>query len=91
MAFELKFFNPVGGQSRTGNAQARWNYRSPDDGVGVIRGSGYFNDLRDMVEANDPILIHGSGANFQLAYFGTVPKSPSTADVTMATLNIVAA
>lgn len=88
MAFEQNFFNPVGGQSRTGNSQAIWNYRHNSDNLFTIRMPGYFNFLRDMVVPNDVVKIIDNVGAFQLAFFGTVPKSPSMSDVTLSALKV---
>lgn len=74
------------------NAKAAWVYGS-DDTIAEIQAAGYFNEIRDLVNPNDAILIAGDGANRELRWtsFLAVPKSPSTDNVTLSTLNLDAA
>ena len=61
MAFSLAGLNPIGGQSKTGNAPSIWTYTSTDAQT-VIRVSGYFNSVAALLKVNDIIFcISASG------------------------------
>lgn len=61
MAFSLAGFNPIGGQSKAGNAPQIWTYTSTD-AQSVIRASGYFNTVSAQLKVNDIIFcISASG------------------------------
>ena len=46
---------PIGGQSKAGNAPQMWSYKSAD-AIADINTSGYFNDASDVLKVGD--LIH---------------------------------
>lgn len=96
MSFDPKFFEPVGGQARSGNpgattppgteignSMAVWDYRSSVDSDGTIRIAGYFNFLRDMVYPGDSVIVKGNNDQLFLGFFQTVPRSPSTSNVVL--------
>jgi len=98
MAFNLKTFQPVGGNARGGaggaptgpgeNAGAVWNYGSPDDDLAAIEVAGYFNEVRDMVNEWDALKVVDNAGGFTLKWFATVPKSPLTTDVVLSSLDV---
>jgi hypothetical protein len=55
MAYAVAGLQPVGGQSKAGNAPQIWSYTSTDAQT-VIRASGYFNDASDLLKVNDVIM-----------------------------------
>nr|AKH47349.1 hypothetical protein [uncultured marine virus] len=93
MAYALAGFNPIGGQSRAGVAPMVWSYTSTD-AIATIVTDGYFNSLRDDLEANDMIVVVSSSGGtvaFTLIFVATAPKSPLATDVTISALDINAA
>ena len=98
MAFDLKFLQPVGGNARGGagastsdpgkNAGASWNYAHPTDSLATIVAAGYFNEVRDLVSKWDAIKLFDSTEILRQAWFDSSFKSPSTANVTISTLDL---
>lgn len=61
MAFSRTGWNPIGGQSKKGNAPQVWSYTSTDAQT-VIRAAGYFNSVSQDVAVNDVVLcVSASG------------------------------
>jgi hypothetical protein len=57
MAYTKANLQPIGGQSKAGNAPQMWSYTAPDaDAIAAINTSGYFNDASDVLKVGD--LIH---------------------------------
>jgi hypothetical protein len=57
MALDKSKFQPIGGQSKAGNAPQMWSYTAPGtDAIADINTEGYFNGVADIVKAGD--LIH---------------------------------
>jgi len=57
MAFDKTNFQPIGGQSKAGNAPQMWSYTAPgSDTLADINTEGYFNEVAGIVKAGD--LIH---------------------------------
>ena len=57
MAFDRDGWNPIGGQSRKGNAPQMWSYTAPGtDAIADINSEGYFNSAADDLKVGD--LIH---------------------------------
>lgn len=94
MAFLEDGFSPVGGHhsSRLDDALegfAEFSYKT-DDSEATVIAPGYFNVLRDDVRQGDVIhlsanlgAINSTDFVFDIIYFDTVPRSPSTSDVTI--------
>ena len=55
MAYSVTGLQPIGGQSKAGNAPQIWSYASTDAQT-VIRASGYFNSASDLLKVNDVIM-----------------------------------
>lgn len=101
MAFDKKFFQPIGATSRSGleptsledeQSSAEWSYEHPTDDFATIVATGYFNEIRDIVNTHDVLYLSTSSTtDFQINFFDVVPKSPSPANVTISALAIVAA
>ena len=59
MAFVRNDFNTIGGQARAGVTPSMYVYTTTDAHT-VVDGSGYFNDLSDILNVGDMIIVHGS-------------------------------
>jgi len=59
MAYAVAGLQPIGGQSKAGNAPQIWSYTSTDAKT-AIDASGYFNDASDLLKVGDLIYIHAS-------------------------------
>ena len=57
MAFVRNDFNTIGGQARAGVTPAMYVYTTTDAHT-VVDGSGYFNDLSDILNVGDMIIVH---------------------------------
>ena len=68
MVFVQNNLNPIGGQSRprksipqgdeTAAGGAMWSYFHPSDNLATIKGSGYFNDVADLLSRGDCIMYN---------------------------------
>ena len=57
MAYTKDNLQPIGGQSKAGNAPQMWSYTAPSaDAIAAINTSGYFNDASSLLKVGD--LIH---------------------------------
>ena len=56
MAFSRDGWNPIGGQSKKGNAPQIWSYTSTD-AIATVNTSGYFNTVSDEVAVRDIIFV----------------------------------
>jgi hypothetical protein len=57
MAYTKDNLQPIGGQSKAGNAPQMWSYTAPAaDAIAAINTSGYFNDASSVLKVGD--LIH---------------------------------
>lgn len=94
MAFSLKMLEPIGAVSAGGlvgtspgnNSMTTWGYGTNQDSIAGVTADGFFNVVRDMVSPGDAIFIWATSFGFRVTFFDTVPRSPSTADVTMSSL-----
>lgn len=98
MALDLNKFSPVGGFS-TGNLTGFGSFivASGPDNLAAVQAAGFFNNVRDQIFTNDYIFV---GANldvenpdlreFAILSALNVPRSPSTANVTVKTVDIKA-
>ena len=59
MAFVRNDFNTIGGQARAGVTPAMYVYTTTEAHT-VVDGSGYFNDISDILNVGDMIVVHGS-------------------------------
>ena len=59
MAFSRDGWQPIGGQSKRGDAPGVWSYKSAD-GVATVNNSGYFNDVSTDVSVGDMIIVFDS-------------------------------
>jgi hypothetical protein len=61
MAYSKDNLQPIGGQSKAGNAPQMWSYTAPDaDAVAAIIASGYFNDASSVLKVGDLVYIWDS-------------------------------
>ena len=58
MAYAQSGLQPIGGQSKAGNAPQMWSYTSTDAKT-AIDAEGYFNDVSGLLKVGDIIYIHG--------------------------------
>ena len=57
MAYTKANLQPIGGQSKAGNAPQMWSYTAPGtDAIADINSEGYFNGAADVLKVGD--LIH---------------------------------
>jgi len=54
MAFNSANFQPIGGQSKAGNAPQVWSYTT-EDTAATVDTSGYFNAVASLVKVGDII------------------------------------
>ena len=54
MAFSSTGFQPIGGQSKAGNAPQVWSYTTTD-AAATVDTSGYFNTVASLVKVGDII------------------------------------
>ena len=59
MAYAVAGLQPIGGQSKAGNAPQGWSTASTDAKT-AIDASGYFNDASDLLKVGDLIYVHAS-------------------------------
>jgi len=59
MAYAAAGLQPIGGQSKSGNAPQIWSYTSTDAKTD-IDASGYFNSASDLLKVGDLIYIYAS-------------------------------
>jgi hypothetical protein len=55
MAFSSTGFQPIGGQSKAGNAPQVWSYTTTD-AAATVDTSGYFNSVASLLKVGDVIL-----------------------------------
>lgn len=59
MAYSVTGLQPIGGQSKAGNAPQMWSYTSTD-AIATVNTSGYFNSAADLLKVGDLIYVHDS-------------------------------
>jgi hypothetical protein len=58
MAYNKDNLQPIGGQSKAGNAPQMWSYTAPGtDALADINTSGYFNDAHSVLKTGDLIYL----------------------------------
>ena len=61
MAYNKDNLQPIGGQSKAGNAPQMWSYTAPGtDTLADINTSGYFNDAYSVLKVGDLIYLWDS-------------------------------
>ena len=86
MAFVRNDFNTIGGQARAGVTPAMYVYTTTDAHT-VVDGSGYFNDLSDLLNVGDMIIVHGStGGTRTVTMHVVVSNASSVVDVSNGTV-----
>ncbi len=86
MAFVRNDFNTIGGQARAGVTPAMYVYTTTDAHT-VVDGSGYFNDLSDILNVGDMIIVHGStGGTRTVTMHVVVSNSSSVVDISNGTV-----
>lgn len=66
MALLIANFQPIGGQSKAGNAPQLFSYKSSGDNLATVKGSGYFDGVNEALNAGDVIMFIdvGGAADF---------------------------
>jgi len=59
MAYAEIGLQPIGGQSKAGNAPQMWSYKSAD-AIADVNTEGYFNDASDVLKVGDLIYVYDS-------------------------------
>mgnify|MGYP001194667449 FL=1 len=59
MAYAQLGLQPIGGQSKAGNAPQMWSYKSADT-IATVNTSGYFNTASDSLKVGDLIYVYDS-------------------------------
>ena len=59
MAYAQLGLQPIGGQSKAGNAPQMWSYKSADS-IATVNTSGYFNSASDSLKVGDLIYVYDS-------------------------------
>ncbi len=59
MAYSVDGLQPIGGQSKAGNAPQMWSYTSAD-AIATVNTSGYFNDAADLLKVGDLMYVRDS-------------------------------
>lgn len=91
MAFSSVGFNPIGGQSKAGNAPQMWSYTTTDSAA-TVDTSGYFNSMASLLKAGDIIyrVTTSSGAVSTAGWHVVMSVSAAgvvdTSDTTAATV-----
>jgi acetylglutamate synthase len=86
MAFVRNDFNTIGGQARAGVTPAMYVYTTTDAHT-VVDGSGYFNDLSDILNVGDMIIVHGStGGTRTVTMHVVVSNASNVVDVSNGTV-----
>ena len=86
MAFVRNDFNTIGGQARAGVTPAMYVYTTTDAHT-VVDGSGYFNDLSDILNVGDMIIVHGStGGTRTVTMHVVVSNASSVVDLSNGTV-----
>lgn len=87
MAFLKANFGPLGGQGHRGKAPQMFSYQSATDNLATVKGSGYFDEVADMLEAGDVILFVDVGAAADLITIAAITSgvvTTETADINSA-------
>ena len=91
MAFSSTGFNPIGGQSKAGNAPQMWSYTTTD-AAATVDTSGYFNSVAPLLKVGDIIyrVTTSSGAVSTAGWHVVMSVSAAgvvdTSDTTAATV-----
>lgn len=98
MPFIRRNFAPIGGQSTRGSgpetspgAPQLWSYRT-QDAHAAVDTSGYFNEVRAMLEVGDSIyvaVVNGAGALQTVGTHAVITKTGTAVDVTNVTVGVV--
>ena len=59
MAYAQSGLQPIGGQSKAGNAPQMWSYKSADT-IATVNSEGYFNSASDVLKVGDLIYVYDS-------------------------------
>ena len=58
MAYSKDNLQPIGGQSKAGNAPQMWSYTAPGtDTLADMNTSGYFNDAHSVLKVGDLVYL----------------------------------
>lgn len=94
MAFLRRAFGPIGGQSARGSGAGTapgspqmWSYRT-EDAHATIDTSGYFNEVRTLLEVGDliyAVVVNGSGVVQTAGHHVVMTKTSTAVDVSIVT------
>ena len=59
MAYSVTGLQPIGGQSKAGNAPQIWSYTSTD-AIATVNTAAYFNDASNLLKVGDLMYIRDS-------------------------------
>lgn len=98
MPFVRRNFGPIGGQSTRGSGPETspgtpqfWSYRT-QDATADVDTSGYFNEVRALLEIGDMIdvvVVNGSGVLQTYGPHIVITKTATAVDVTNVTVGVV--
>ena len=57
MAYNANNLQPIGGQSKAGNAPQMWSYQSAD-AQATVAASGYFNNAHSVLKVGDAVYVY---------------------------------
>ena len=77
MAFDINAFDNVSSGATKG--PRIWAYGSSSDSLATIKGSGYFNDVKNRIDKNDMIYAAGSDGPQQLKVTSENGETATTA------------
>ncbi len=66
MAFALANFSPAGASSARGKAPGLHTYQSSADNLATVKGSGYFDEIANLLKAGDIIFFIDVGASVDI-------------------------
>jgi len=82
MAFALANFTPIGGNSARGKAPQLFSYQSSADDLAAIKGSGYFDEIANLLEAGDVILFIDVGGAVDIVTIAAITAGVVTMEAT---------
>lgn len=82
MSFAKANFTPIGGQSAKGAAPAVWAYKSSDDDLAAVKGSGYFDEVANLLTAGDAIIFLDVGGAVDIITVAAITSGVVTMEST---------
>lgn len=81
MAFDRDGWNPIGGQSKKGQAPQLYTYTTTD-AVATVDASGYFNNVSDEVAVGDVIIsVTSTGGTLASSIHTVVSNASGVVDI----------